>query len=269
MKVDQKFTDQVQRWIQMPERTEEDIISGATLLLRIMPGYRLLFTLTQRTPRKMEGKIEYELRKHLRYRLDGLTRQEVAQLDRRVMSDTGKIIDALDDVPDEDLGFSVKKGRRPDHDRLPAHIRKLWDDNGELYKDIKALFEELKSMHDRLPCDRYDKLQLLASMDRRYHEQMERYDAAHPDDTTEGDDDTSDDDTTEEEGAASVSSKEVKNARSYISKKVRYLESMSGTETDAVADLRLRLRERVEFLLKHKIKIGEELLTRLRASGVI
>ena len=49
-------------------------------------------------------------------------------------------------------------------------------DCASLYKQIKEVFEELKSMEDLPSCDRYDKLQVLASMDKRYFRQMQQYD---------------------------------------------------------------------------------------------
>lgn len=102
----------------------------------------------------------------------------------------------------------------------------LWIENGETYKKIKALFEELKSMENLPSCDRYEKLQILASLDAGYLKKMETYD-----NYVIGSDAAQD--TTEAEATKKIGS-----ARSYLSKNIDKLAELKSaseavTATDA------------------------------------
>lgn len=215
MKIDPKFTAKIQAWLNADESGKEHVIEGAQLLVQINPknvSYRRFLNLALTRPEKIEAKIRYELKTHLRYRLDGLTLEEVNRLDRTVIPETAKIIsmgapetpdtddvrvspcpsdaespeaatEGADDVsvsPCSSDANTPSLGRRDDHDSLPDDIQKLWEENAELYKDIKALFEELKAMEDLPSCQRYDKLQILAAKDERYRKNFAAYDAAYP-----------------------------------------------------------------------------------------
>ena len=204
MKIDPKFTAKIQTWLNADESGKNHVIEGAQLLVQINPknvSYRRFLNLALTRPEKIEAKIRYELKTHLRYRLDGLTLEEVNRLDRTVIPETAKIISmGAPETPDtDDVSVSPCSsdadespetategaagpilGRRADHDSLPDDIQKLWEENAELYKDIKALFEELKAMEDLPSCQRYDKLQILAAKDKRYRKNFAAYDAANP-----------------------------------------------------------------------------------------
>jgi hypothetical protein len=246
MKVDPKFTKLIQDWLNKEPKEPADALGGAQLLYRINPRnvmYRRFIQLAVSRPERIMPKIEYELKNHLKYRLDGLTLEEVNRLDREVIPEASKIIEnGQPDVTPSDTSETPENtdtpdtpetpdspktepsenlprlGRRADHEQLPEEIKKLWEDNGRLYKDIKAVFEELKSMEDLPSCQRYDKLQLLASMDKRYLKQMQQYDEY---DASKGN----------EQAAAEKEQKPadpVKSARSYISKNTAKLAALYG-----------------------------------------
>ena len=260
MKVDPKFTKKIQDWLNIELKSNDDIADGAQLLFRINPrnvAYRRYLQLAVQRPKSIVGKIEYELKIHLKYRLDGLTLEQVNRLDREVIPSAEKILsagqpeDGTETVDSEQPANILRLGRRQDHDQLPDEIKQLWEDNGKLYKDIKATFEELKSMEDLPSCQRYDKLQLLASMDKRYMSQMEKYDAF---------DNTPTKPATPTEPASpkdSESNSSILSARSYISKNTEKLASLlsaaakEGTaEAFAAANkLRESMQERVNILL--------------------
>lgn len=239
----------------MESHTDDDIMRGAQLLQRINPRnvmYRRFVNLASIRPVQIAGKIERELKMHLQYRLDGLTLQEVNRLGQTVVPEAEKIIaEGIPAKDGEEVPETVRKlGRREDHDKLPDEIKKLWDKNGELYKDIKALFEDLKSMEDLPSCERYDKLQLLADMDRKYFAQMQRYDEFVIDtkqNETKPDDDNDND-----------PAKAVASARAYISKnKAKLAELKENSEISDSADsfeaykaLLQKMQERVHILIE-------------------
>ncbi|MDE5784975.1 MAG: hypothetical protein K2H98_00425, partial [Duncaniella sp.] len=133
---------------------------------------------------------------------------------------------------------SVAKGRREDHDSLPAEIRDLWDSNAARYQQIRLLFNELKAMHSAKPCDRYEKLVILDELDKTYRSNLEKYDsfvAPVPTDDDAHEEESSQSFDTEVAAAGDTSDvntdteKTVNNARKTLSK---YRKKLSELEAD-------------------------------------
>lgn len=175
--MDNKITEQLTEWLNTP-RENRDIATGAMLLLRLNNN-RFLYANILRRPDKMADKLEYELRKHLRIRLDGLTRADVVKLEAQVIPAAKKTLaspPAVISTDDEQPEAKVATGRRADHDLLPPEVQALWDNNLQLYKTIKNVFEQLKTMEKAQPCDRYEYLKILDDADRKYRANLEQYD---------------------------------------------------------------------------------------------
>ena len=244
-------------------------------------------------PEAIIDKIVYELKQHLKYRLDGLTLDEVNLLDKEVIPSAEKLLDNGKPAADDDAllldtenkpvipiqvnisddsekpCFVRQLGRREDHDKLPEEVQQLWVDNGNLYKDIKALFEELKAMNDLPSCQRYDKLQLLASMDAKYFKQMAAYDEAVVETTTPT--------TPSTENTEAILDNSVNSARSYLSKNQSKLatlklavegEGASDSDRAAFTDLLAKMQQRVDTIRKAGAVIGDDLRTSLVALGL-
>lgn len=131
-----------------------------------------------RRPERFADKVEYELRKHLKIRLDGLTVADVVKMGREVMP---RVEETLHQIPvistDAELpDGTVALGRRQDHEQLPAEIQALWDGNIENYHKVRDLHHRLKEMEAAPPCDRYEYLKLLDEADRKYRENLAKYD---------------------------------------------------------------------------------------------
>ncbi len=175
--MDNKITEQLTEWLNTPQE-KRDIPAGAMLLLRLNNN-RFLYANILRRPDKFADKLEYELRKHLRIRLDGLTRADVVKLEAQVIPAAKKTLaspPAVISTDDELPEAKVATGRRADHDLLPPEVQALWDNNLQLYKTIKNVFEQLKTMEKAQPCDRYEYLKILDDADRRYRANLEQYD---------------------------------------------------------------------------------------------
>ena len=152
--IDNKFTKQIQDYLMQEEKTAEQIIAGATLLFRINKN-KALYQRIIRQPLRFEKKVAYELNKHLKYRLDGLTLNEVRILDKKVIADVDKMID--DGEPDsetnteteeDEIDTSKKKlGKRADHDKLPPEIQSLWDINAKRWTAIKEARATIEGTH--------------------------------------------------------------------------------------------------------------------------
>lgn len=177
MKLDPVLTRKVQEWLNTPEH-ERDIKDGATLMLQLNRN-RALYNSVMLRPEKFKDKLVYELNKYLRIRLDNMTVSEVSKMETEVVPRVQETIDSMLVISTdaEITAGSVARGKRPDHDSLPASIRDLWDSNEQRYRNIVLLFNELKAMSDAQPCDRYEKLRILDEADKTYRSNLQKYDA--------------------------------------------------------------------------------------------
>lgn len=168
----QSLAREVQQWLADPRPPAgRDVKLGAALLYHINHNRALHRQITIR-PAACAQKLEYELRKHLPHLLDGLTREQVAVMEDKVLP-----------AADQSLRRTTPpafRGRRPDHDRLPPEIQAIYDRGGELFKKIRRTRETLRAMENQTACDRYELCKLLGEADREYRRGWERYDTATP-----------------------------------------------------------------------------------------
>lgn len=176
-KLDAKFTQKIQDWLNTPAENR-DIITGASLLLAVSHN-RALYNSILAKPAKFASKLDYELRKYLRIRLDGLTRTDVANLEAKVIPSVKPIIEqAATITSDDEIPTGTgHRGRRADHADLPAAVQQLYDENLRNYRQMVLLFNELKAMNHLKPCDRYDKIKMLDTVEREYRERLAAYDS--------------------------------------------------------------------------------------------
>ena len=192
--LDSTLTHHIQEYLALsPEaRPIED---GALLLYRLTAD-RPLYLRALHQPTAYADIIAHELRKHLVIRLDGLTRQEVARLERQARPLIDQTIQAgpPSDTPDAPADpddpaaptipsdaerpqtTQPHRGRRPDHAQLPKEIQQLYDANATIYFKMKSLYNRLLLMEDRLPCDRYELLRALRQADTQYRANWKSYD---------------------------------------------------------------------------------------------
>ncbi len=158
----------MQDWLNAPEKDPD---KGAGLLLAVTRN-RALTNSYRLRPQKFQAKVEYELRKHLRMRIDNKSAADVAKMEEAVMPRVDAFISTSDELPQ-----TGGKGKRPDHDSLPPEIQQLWEDNAMRYRRVVLLFNELKAMSRLQPCDRYEKLKLLDEAESRCRRDLEQYDS--------------------------------------------------------------------------------------------
>lgn len=175
--LDTYLTQALQDYLATPA-AERDVAAGAELLLRLNRN-RILYNNILRNPERLADKLEYELKKHLQIRLDGLTLQEVSEMNQKVIPAAAATLAAGEPgktAPNGGKPHALYHGKRPDHDQLPEEIRAIYDQGGELYQRIRDTYNTLMQMADAEPCDRYEYLKILGDLDRRYREGWERYD---------------------------------------------------------------------------------------------
>ena len=181
--MDQAFTRKVQEFLAQPIG-ERNLEEGATLLLQMTSNRALQrYVLRGRDQKRLDA----ELTKYLRIRLDGLTRAQVYLLEAEVMPRVRETYEqASKHYAPRPADFSLRlsprktdlRGKRADHDYLPKEVRALYDQNGDIFRRMRQTFETLKGMQAATACDRYEYVKILADLDTRYRDNLKRYDAA-------------------------------------------------------------------------------------------
>lgn len=168
MTPDPILTSQISDWLNASPK-QRSLEDGALLLLRLNAN-RIMYQQILRN--RLTEKLEYELQKHLNIRLHGLTRAEVAKVEKQVMPRLKK----------ELANGEEYRGRRADHDSLPDKVKELYEHNGTRWRQMHRLFETLKTMRDAQPCDRHELVHQLIQLDDAYRADWEKYDHWTPED---------------------------------------------------------------------------------------
>lgn len=273
--IDENFTKEIQEWLSTPD-SQKDIPAGANLLLRINRN-RIFYTNVLARPQKFLSKLKYELQKHLKYRLDRKTLDEVVKMNREVIpsaketlntvlvDDTGQhypVIDAEQDLPQEGL---IVKGKRSDHEQLPTDIQQLWTGCADLYFRIKQLFETLKTMEKEEPCDRYEYLKQLDELDKKYRQNLNIYDhyviGQNQDGQTEK--------TPAPDEDPKVLINRINASRKYLSENKVKLAELKESDPDKYTRLLAKVQERYDYLMSQGQNLDADQTAALQALGVI
>ena len=239
----------------MTPREERDVPAGASLLLQLNRN-NFLYSRILLRPERMHDKLEYELNKHLRIRLDGMTVHDVAELDRQLIPAVAQLLETSPHAPTATAEDAAKKGLRPDHDTLPEEIQQLYTVNGMLYQKMKQLFEQLKEMEGAPPCDRFEYLQQLRGLDVRYRQNWETYDAFRPEDA-------------KDETTAQNPAKEVAAARKFLStNKPRLAAALEASDDETAAALREEMQQRIALILRADGGFAPKFRTELEELGL-
>lgn len=281
------FTNKVKAWFDS-EHTDDNIREGAMLLLQITNNRHLYQQIMMRPLHNLK-KLQYELNKHLKYRMKGLSLDEVRKFDEVVTPVLQAAVDkaeqadieAAADIPHlpvteaeitDSIGPSaiIARGKRADHDQLPENIQQIWDANAALWKKIKEHFEACKAFDQA--CDRYESLnaanedfrKMLVTLKEEYYaykQGMEVYDHASQADAEAQQE--------EKQSDAAITSKQIGNARSYITKNLDSLIGlMEAGNTDKADALRAKVNERVQLLITAKAEITADTIAKLQQAGI-
>lgn len=272
MPIDNSITQRLNDFLDMSERTNEDIISGATLLLQLNRN-RQLFQTVLTNPKRFESTVVYELKKFVPIRQRGQTLEDVQRQTKELL---GELQAAVESEPednenkaDEEQDLPLHKGKRADHDQLPDSIKAIWEQNAERWKKIKALYYTCQDIKE--PCDRAESLNTLKETWYKYKSEFARYD----DYVIENSDETAQKETTPVDYAKAIT-----NARSYLSKAVkddkllnkRKAALADDADEKTIQDYNTSLQsvmDRVQLLLNSGEIIGDDLRQKLTDAGVV
>lgn len=255
VKFDDNFTAQIQAWLAKPEHSKDDLVQGATYVLKLTRN-QALFNTIMRRPERYEDKIIYELKKRLPMRLDHMTRSDVKALEAEILPAITPLIDTTENQDEgEETQDASAVGKRADHEQLPVEIQQLWDANAERWKKIKELYNTCKELEK--PCDRYEYLKLLKETWYAYKKDFAVYDSYKIGEKTEQAESSADSSSTE------ITVKDVTNARAYISKNLEKLETMTDKGSEEYIKLKEKVAQRINVILNAGESFSYDMIERL------
>lgn len=255
VKFDDNFTAQIQTWLAKPEHSKDDLVQGATYVLKLTRN-QALFNTIMRRPERYEDKIIYELKKRLPMRLDHMTRSDVKALEAEILPAITPLIDTTENQNEgEETQDASAVGKRADHEQLPVEIQQLWDANAERWKKIKELYNTCKELEK--PCDRYEYLKLLKETWYAYKKDFAVYDSykigENPEPTG----------VSVDSSVSEITVKDVTNARAYISKNLEKLETMTDKGSEEYIKLKEKVAQRINVILNAGESFSDDMITRL------
>lgn len=256
--MDQKLTKNIQDWLNaMP--AEQDIQKGALMLLQCNRN-KVLYNNILRQPEKLKEKLIYELRKHLAYRLDGLTLMQVKVMDKKVTTEVSDTIKKAETAAKTPL-----KGQRPDHAQLPAEIQQLFFEAHDIMVSMRSVHEKLKLLNKERPCERYTFLKELIAMHDKYRDCYNRYDGY---DATQAQKAEAEQPETEQ-GNVAEAAKAFGTYRGYLLANIEKLQALDADGKKSKADrLREKMQARFDECKKYNMQFTEETLRQLGELGI-
>ena len=285
-KIDNKFTERIQQWLSSEDhKSTEAVLEGAMILLKLN-GNQILYNNIIKNPERpmWPEKLEYELNKFLKIRLDGFTRREVAQIESRVMNEATMILTDKEDAAAAQSAFDAgkvndepTKGRRGDHESLPAEIQQLFDGNRSRYLKIRELHTKLRAMNRKQPCDRYEFLKQLEELEKDYRLNMQKYDEYKAEGTTVADPGTEGGENSDSGRTPEEMKKVVDVSRTWINRNTSKLTALfeeyqkeDGKLTDKqeYEDLKAEFEIRLGAIIDNGGKIGDKVRAKLEPLGI-
>lgn len=230
---------------------EKDFDQGMTLLRKYHRSRTLIANIDRR---HLQAKLEYELRKISRYVPKPPTKKKV------------QTTPSISEVPSpETKAIEVAvtgraKVAKLDLETLPEPMLIRYHENTKMYKTCRSLHEKLKLMKDSTDQERQPIATELSDLDKKIRENWNAIDEflkqpANPHAGDSGD-------------HSGIDHKAINSARSYVSKNKKKLKDLSDSDKVKAADLREKIQQRINVLVKANETISEELMVELKSLGL-
>lgn len=185
--MDQILNQKIRNFLALSSPDDAQIRDAATILLQLSPASRHIFNGAMTHPQSMLPWIREDLRKYLKLRTSGMTRQQVAEKQdvvlKGVRRDLARRPEGVkpDELPlDRALPVTSVRKRRDDHDSLPDDIRAIWDNNAERYRKMRRYHAQLMQMvaqPNYQACDGAELCNMLADTADKLRKDYARYDS--------------------------------------------------------------------------------------------
>ena len=255
------IAQEIQVWLGKSEINLASNISfeaGARLLLRCNSN-RYMYNSLIKSWRMPSSKrtLVVELQKHLKIQLSGVTLAQIQEMQPKV--------DAIGEEVAKTEKSPTFRGKRPDHEALPSNIQAIYKEVDNIRLKMRSLHERLKAMRNAPPCDRHEYTLQLIDLDKRYHEQWERYDHWKPD-TAKAETPSPDNPVSEPQDTLAV----VSSCRSYISKNLSKLELLKKdpTKLSDYESLKMEISRRYKTAVSIGAEFKDAYRARLKELGI-
>lgn len=249
----------LQEWFDSEKR---DYGMGMALLGKYCKNRILIQNLSRKqNPRK----LEHELKKALKRTVAKNTNEAAMKI-----ITPEKIENEVMDKPNPSKGTSraysadfsklivVRENRKVNFEDLPPKIQKMWEQNRDAYKEIRATHEKLKLMVNATPEDRQPLTSRIVELDTLVRKNWDVIDAWKPGDETE---------TPEApEEAAQIDHKRIVANRKYISTNTKKL--AAETNEAKAEKLRAKVQARVDELKAAGEEMKPETIAELNKVGI-
>jgi len=177
--IDKLFVERAQQWLSQPA-SERSIEVGAKLLLQATSN-RIQYQNIMRNPDRYAELVEYQLQRRVNWMVADLTHEQVAEMSAQVDSITDKRhLDRKESAKKKDSQDEIRKGKRADHDSLPANIQQIFEDNMQILARMRKLHLELCRVsaepHTCPDSERYPYLKEIIELDKQYTKNWYEYD---------------------------------------------------------------------------------------------
>lgn len=167
------FAKKISEWLDT-EPEARNIEQGALLLLKINRN-RIAYDNTIRNPRRYAANLEYQLRRHLEFRLADVTHEQVAEMQVKAEEIYLKNFGHTEQQVQES-----SRGLRSDHDKLPSDIRKAYESAMEKRRRISQCHLKAREiMQSNIKCkdsELFPWVKEIISLDKEVHKLFKKYD---------------------------------------------------------------------------------------------
>lgn len=179
--MDQKLTESLQKWLATPKE-QRDYEQGNIYLFRLC-GNKIQYRNLAANPSRHAEFISRQIQKYVNFRVREFTHDQVKQMEAQVE----KIVEKRLSLEESNPANDFKKGKRADHDSLPEEIQSLYVENLGITQRMRDVQTRLRLLStEESPCpdsERYPFLQELIALDKKLHDNWERYDHYSPEAT--------------------------------------------------------------------------------------
>lgn len=171
--MESEFLSKINRWLDTPA-DKRDYSEGALLMLQCNRN-RIMYNNMSRRPDYYASHIEYQIRKYVEQRSVTVTHEAVASMERQATA----IMQSV--APDEPRQSELRRGKRLDHDSLPAEIQQLYTDNLSILQRMRECHLQVRQCSGpNQACvdnDKYPFLKELIALDKKRVANWKAYDS--------------------------------------------------------------------------------------------
>lgn len=171
--MESEFLSKINHWLDTPA-DKRDYSEGALLMLQCNRN-RIMYNNMSRRPDYYASHIEYQIRKYVEQRSVTVTHEAVASMERQATA----IMQSV--APDEPRQSELRRGKRLDHDSLPAEIQQLYTDNLAILQRMRECHLQVRQCSGpNQACvdnDKYPFLKELIALDKKRVANWKTYDS--------------------------------------------------------------------------------------------